>query len=56
MKHEYYVKWIYANGKTEKVKLRVRNLDQAIEYVMKINKQTSMTAQIIKERKVLWEY
>lgn len=56
MKHNYYVEWTYANGKKEKVKLHVRNLDEAIRYVKAINSQTTMTARILKERKVLWEY
>lgn len=56
MKHTYYVRWTYANGKTEKVKLQARNLQDAIKYVESINRQTSMTAQILKERRVMWEY
>lgn len=56
MKHLYTVEWTYANGKKERVKLTARNLDDAKKYVMAINKQTSMTARILKERKVLWEY
>ena len=56
MKHIYYVEWTYPNGKTEKVKLQARNLDDAIKYVKAINSQTTMRARILKERKVLWEY
>lgn len=56
MKHRYVVEWKYANGKKERVILQVRNLDAAIEYVTKINSQTTMSARILKERKVVWEY
>ena len=53
---QYVVEWTYANGRTDRVKLQVRNLDEAIQYVSKINSQTSMKARILKERKVVWEY
>ena len=56
MKHLYTVEWTYANGKKERVKLKARNLDEAIKYVTSINSQTTMTARILKERKVMWEY
>ena len=56
MKHLYTVEWTYANGRKERVKLKARNLDEAIKYVTSINSQTTMTARILKERKVMWEY
>ena len=56
MKHLYSVRQTYANGKKETVKLKLRNLDEAIKYVKAINSQTTMKAEILKERKVLFEY
>ena len=56
IKHRYTIRWTYANGKTENVKLSVRNLDDAIKYVNAINSQSSMKAEILKDRKVLWTY
>lgn len=56
VKNKYTVRWTYANGKQEKVILKVRNLEEAIRYVEKINSQTTMRAEILKERKVVWEY
>ena len=56
MKARFVVEWTYANGKTEKVKIQARNTDDAIRYVEGINKQTTMKARILKERKVVWEY
>lgn len=56
MKHLYTIRWTYPNGKTEKVRLQLRNLQDAIKYVNGINRQTNMSAEILKERKVLYRY
>lgn len=56
MKHLYTILWTYPNGRTEKVKLKVRCLDEAIKYVNSINSQSSMRAEILKERKVVYKY
>lgn len=56
MKKRYTIRWTYANGKTENVKLQVRNLQDAIKYVNSINSQTSMKAEILCERKVVYTY
>lgn len=56
MKHLYTIRWKYPNGKTDKVKLQLRNINEAITYVNSINKQTRMTAEILKERKVIYKY
>lgn len=55
-KKQYVIKWTYPNGRTEKVKLNVRSLDDAIRYVNGINSQSSMHAEILKERKVIYKY
>ena len=55
-KHLYTIRWTYPNGRTEKVKLQLRNVEEAIRYVNAINMQTNMTAEILKERKVLYRY
>lgn len=56
MKKRYSVRWIYANGKKEKVILQVKCLEDAIKYVKSINSQTNMKAEILSERKVVWTY
>lgn len=56
MKKRYSVRWTYANGKKETVVLQVRNIQDAIRYVNSINSQTSMKAEILRERKVVWTY
>ena len=56
MKHVYTIRWTYPNGRTEKVRLNVRCLDDAIKYVNAINSQSSMRAEILKERKVVYKY
>lgn len=55
-KKRYTVRWTYANGKTERLTLQVRNLQDAIKYVNGINSQTTMKAEILCERKVVWTY
>ena len=56
MKHLYTIRWTYPNGKVDKVRLQLRNLDEAIKYVNSINSQTRMSAEILKERKVVYRY
>ena len=56
MKKRYIVEFEYANGKRDRHNLTVRNLDEAIKFVKSINRQTSMKARILAERRVVWEY
>lgn len=56
MKKRYSVRWTYPNGRKETIVLQVRNIQDAIKYVESINSQTHMTAEILRERKVVWTY
>lgn len=56
MKKRYSVRLTYANGKKERIILQVRNLEDAIRYVEKLNSQTNTTAEILCERKVVYTY
>lgn len=52
----FVIKQTYPNGKTEKIRLKARTWDDAVKYVNGINSQTSMRAEILKERKVVYKY
>lgn len=56
MKKRYSVRLTHANGKKERIILQVRNLEDAIKFVNGINSQTTVQAEILSERKVVWSY
>lgn len=56
MKKRYSVRLTHANGKKERIILQVRNLEDAIRFVEKLNSQTTVQAEILSERKVVWSY
>ena len=55
-KKRYSVRLTHINGKTERIVLQVRNLQDAIKFVNGINSQTHSKAEILCERKVVWSY